>query len=94
MIGKKIQNYKIISLLGEGGMGVVYKAFDVKLERYIALKILNINTTRFSRIMERFRREARNQARLNHPNIVSVYGFVEEKMYNFVLTSKNIKYEE
>lgn len=79
MIGKKIQNYKIISLLGEGGMGVVYKAFDVKLERYIALKILNINTTRFSRIMERFRREARNQARLNHPNIVSVYGFVEEK---------------
>ncbi len=79
MIGKKIQNYKIIALLGEGGMGVVYKAFDIKLERYIALKILNINTTRLSRIMERFRREARNQARLNHPNIVSVYGFVEEK---------------
>ena len=79
MIGKKIQNYKIFSLLGEGGMGVVYKAFDVKLERYVALKILNINSTRFSRIMERFRKEAKNQAKLNHPNIVSVYGFVEEK---------------
>jgi serine/threonine-protein kinase len=79
MIGNKIQNYKVISLLGEGGMGVVYKALDVKLERFIALKILNINTTRFSSLLERFRREARNQARLNHPNIVSVYGFVEEK---------------
>ena len=79
MIGKKIQNYKIVSLLGEGGMGIVYKAFDVKLERFAAFKIININTLRFSTMMERFRREARNQANLNHPNIVSVYGFVEEK---------------
>lgn len=79
MIGKKIHNYKIVSLLGEGGMGVVYKAFDIKLERFAALKIINLNTTTFSRLMERFRREARNQARLNHPNIVSVYGFVEDR---------------
>lgn len=79
MIGKQIQNYKILSLLGEGGMGVVYKAFDVKLERFAALKILNLNSTRFSRIIERFRQEAKNQAKLNHPNIVSVYGFVEER---------------
>lgn len=79
MIGKKIYNYKIVSLLGEGGMGVVYKAFDVKLERFAALKIITLNTTTFSRLMERFRREARNQARLNHPNIVSVYGFVEDR---------------
>lgn len=79
MIGNKIQNYKVISLLGEGGMAVVYKALDVKLERFAALKILNINTTRFFNLIERFRREARNQAKLNHPNIVSVYGFIEEK---------------
>lgn len=79
MIGNKIQNYKVISPLGEGGMGVVYKALDVKLERFAALKILNINTTRFFNLIERFRREARNQAKLNHPNIVSVYGFIEEK---------------
>jgi len=79
MIGKKIQNYKILSLLGEGGMGIVYKAIDIKLERFAALKILNINSTRFSYMMERFRKEARNQAKLTHPNIVSVYGFVEEK---------------
>jgi serine/threonine protein kinase len=79
MIGKKIQNYKILSLLGEGGMGVVYKALDIKLERFAALKILNLRSTRFSKVIERFRREARNHAKLNHPNIVSVYGFVEEK---------------
>jgi serine/threonine-protein kinase len=79
MIGRKIQNYKIISVLGKGGMGIVYKAFDIKLERYAALKILNINSTRYSYIIERFRKEARNQARLSHPNIVSVYGFVEER---------------
>lgn len=78
MIGKKIQNYKILSLLGEGGMGVVYKALDVKLERFAALKILNISSNR-SHLIARFKREARNQANLMHPNIVSVYGFVEEK---------------
>lgn len=78
MIGKKIQNYKILSLLGEGGMGVVYKALDVKLERFTALKILNISSNK-TNLIARFRREARNQANLIHPNIVSVYGFVEEK---------------
>jgi len=79
MIGRKLQNYKILSLLGEGGMGSVYKAFDVKLERYAALKILNLNSTHNSTFIERFKREARNQAKLMHPNIVSVFGFVEEK---------------
>jgi serine/threonine protein kinase len=79
MIGKKIQNYKILSLLGQGGMGTVYKALDVKLERYAALKILNINSSVHTGMLARFRKEARNQAKLSHPNIVSVYGFVEEK---------------
>ena len=79
MIGRRIQNYKVISLLGQGGMGAVYKCFDIKLERYAALKILNLNTSHNSTFIERFKREARNQAKLSHPNIVSVYGFVEEK---------------
>ena len=79
MIGRQIQNYKIFSLLGEGGMGIVYKAFDIQLERYAALKILNISSNRSSSFVERFKREARNQAKLSHPNIVSVYGFVQEK---------------
>jgi len=69
----------VISLLGQGGMGAVYKCFDIKLERYAALKILNLNTSHNSTFVERFKREARNQAKLSHPNIVSVYGFVEEK---------------
>lgn len=79
MIGRRLQNYKVLSLLGQGGMGAVYKVFDVKLERYAALKILSLNTARNSTFIERFKREARNQAKLMHPNIVSVYGFVEEK---------------
>lgn len=79
MIGRKIQNYKIVSLLGEGGMGTVYKSIDTVLERYAALKIVHLNALPNSAAVERFKREARNQAKLSHPNIVSVYGFVQEK---------------
>lgn len=79
MIGRKIQNYKVVSLLGVGGMGSVYKVYDTILERYAALKIININSIPNSRFIERFKREARNQAKLSHPNIVSVYGFVQER---------------
>jgi len=79
MIGRKIQNYKVVSLLGVGGMGSVYKVYDTILERYAALKIININSIPNPRFIERFKREARNQAKLSHPNIVSVYGFVQER---------------
>lgn len=79
MIGRRIQNYKVVSLLGVGGMGSVYKVYDTVLERYAALKILSINSTPHSSFIERFKREARNQAKLSHPNIVSVYGFIQEK---------------
>ncbi len=78
LIGKVIDNYKIVSLLGKGGMGTVYKAYDTKLDRYIAIKMLSPSgggdPTRF---IERFKREAKNQAKLSHPNIVTVYGFIE-----------------
>lgn len=77
MIGNRILNYKIISLLGEGGMGTVYKAFDVQLERYVAIKIISPKLVQNSTFLERFRNEAKNQAKLTHPNIVSVYGFLE-----------------
>jgi serine/threonine-protein kinase len=79
MIGRIIQNYKIVSLLGEGGMGTVYKAIDFKLDRYAAIKVLNPKEVRNPNFIERFKREAKNQAKLSHPNIVSVYGFVESK---------------
>ncbi len=79
LIGKVIENYKFISLLGKGGMGVVYKAQDVKLERYVAIKILSSHLIDSPRLIERFKIEAKNQAKLSHPNIVAVFGFIEYK---------------
>ena len=60
-------------------MGVVYKAFDLKLERYVALKILHNHAVKQEQFVERFKREAKNQAKLTHPNIVPVYEFAEDK---------------
>ena len=77
MVGSVIDNYKIVSILGEGGMGIVYKGFDIKLERFVAIKILDQQALKNSKFIERFKREAKNQAKLNHPNIVPVYGFTE-----------------
>lgn len=78
MVGSVIENYKVVSVLGEGGMGVVYKALDMKLERFVALKILASSSLNNPQFIERFKREARNQAKLTHPNIVPVYGFTDE----------------
>lgn len=77
MIGSRIDHYKIVDILGEGGMGIVYKSFDLKLERYVAIKILNAAALNSPQFIERFKREAKNQAKLTHPNIVPVYGFTE-----------------
>ncbi len=77
MIGQTVENYKVVEVLGEGGMGIVYKAFDLQLERYIALKILNNRALNNPHFIARFKREAKNQAKLNHHNIVPVYGFTE-----------------
>ncbi|MFC2139833.1 protein kinase [Bacteroidota bacterium] len=77
LIGKVLDNYKIVSVLGKGGMGIVYKAYDTKLDRYVAIKMLNPSILDKGRFIERFKREAKNQAQLSHPNIVTVYGFIE-----------------
>ena len=77
LIGINIENYKIVSLLGKGGMGIVYKAYDTKLDRYVAIKMLNPQNNDNERFTERFKREAKNQAKLMHPNIATVYGFIE-----------------
>ncbi len=79
MIGTVVEHYQILEMLGEGGMGVVYKALDLKLERYVAIKILHSQSVANPRFVERFKREARSQAKLNHPNIVPVYGFTEHR---------------
>jgi len=78
MIGNIIENYKVVSILGEGGMGIVYKAFDLKLERFIAIKILSPHALMNPQFIARFKREAQNQAKLIHQNIVPVYGFTQD----------------
>ncbi len=77
LIGKVIDNFRIVSVLGKGGMGIVYKAYDTRLDRYVAIKLLSSSVIDKERFVERFKREAKNQAKLTHPNIVAVYGFIE-----------------
>lgn len=76
MIGTQIENYLIQTQLGEGGMGVVYRALETNLDRTVAIKVLNADLARDPSIVERFRSEARAQANLNHTNIATLYAFL------------------
>jgi serine/threonine protein kinase/WD40 repeat protein len=85
MIGKTLAHYEIISMLGKGGMGEVYKAKDTKLGRDVAIKILPEEFARDADRVARFQREARLLASLNYPNIAGIYGLEESDGTNFLV---------
>src|SRR3984957_16375586 len=84
MVGPTISHYEILEKLGEGGMGVVYRARDTRLDRFVAIKILPPEKIADADRRRRFVQEAKSASALNHPNIITIYDFDEEDGIHFI----------
>src|SRR5499425_2986767 len=84
MIGTKLAHYKILETLGEGGMGVVYKARDEYLDRFVAIKVLPPEKVADSERKRRFAQEAKSASALNHPNIITIYDIASDDGTDFI----------